>query len=189
MNTYIPKRRVPVTLWTRDDAGMTRGDVFLDLDPTGVQHQTILAKLNETMRFLPVAVGPQGLIQLFHKSKLARVTVAPEVLPSDVFNRGFLPWREEEGEVWLSDGTSIAGRVWMPMERPTQRISDFLNRRGSEFFVLLTNHDVQLVNSEAVVRVDLTESAGAPLDSLGSRIAASVWPDPALFAQGYEGHL
>ena len=188
MNSYIPKRRVPVTLRTRDCPG-TRGDVFLDLDPTGVQHQTILSKLNETMRFLPVAVGPQGLIQLFHKSKLARVTAGPEVLPSDVFNRGFLPWREEEGEVWLSDGTSISGRVWMPMERPTQRISDFLNRRGSEFFVLLTNHDVQLVNSEAVVRVDLTESAGAPLDSLDSRSAASAWPDPSLFVQGFEGRV
>ena len=188
MNPYIPKRRVPVTLATRDRAE-ARGDVFLDLDPTGVQHQTILAKLNDTMRFLPVAVGPEGLIQLYHKSKLARVTAGPEVLPSDVFNRGFLPWREEEAEVWLSDGTSSTGRVWMPLERPTQRISDFLNRRGSEFFVLLTSRDVQLVNSEAVVRVDLTESAGAPLDSLDSRIPRIAWPDPSLLTQGFEGRV
>ncbi len=188
MDHYIPKRRVPVTLWSVE-CPPTRGDVFLDLDPTGVQHQTVLSKLNETLRFLPVAVGPRGLIQLFHKSRLSRVTAGPDVLPSDVFNRGFLPWREEEGEVWLSDGTSIAGRVWMPLERPTQRISDFLNRQGSEYFVLLTSRDVQLVNSEAVVRVDLTESAGAPLDSLDSRIAACAWPDPSLFVQGFEGRI
>jgi hypothetical protein len=188
MHPYIPKRRVPVTLWTRDGAE-AKGDVFLDLDPTGVQHQTILAKLNETMRFLPVAVGPEGLIQLYHKPKLARVTVGPEVLPSDVFNRGFLPWREEEAEVWLTDGTSITGRVWMPLERPTQRISDFLNRTGSEFFVLLTSRTVQLVHSEAVVRVDLSESAGAPLDSPDSRIPAAVWADHSSVVPGFEGRV
>ncbi len=170
MDQYIPKRRVPVTLWSSDFPAFT-GDVFLDLDPTGVHHQTILAKLNETLRFLPVAMGPEGRVHLFHKSRLTRVTAGPNALLSDVFNRGFLPWREEEGEVWLSDGTSVTGRVWMPLERPTQRVSDFLNQRGWEFFVLLTNHDVQLVNSGAVARVALTESAGAPLDSLDSRIA------------------
>ena len=186
MSPYIPKRRVPVTLWSRDLQGVS-GDVFLDLDPTGVEHQTILAMLNETLRFLPVAMGPRGLVNLFHKSRLTRVTAGPNVLPSDVFNRGFKPWREEEGEVWLSDGTCVTGRVWMPLERPTQRISDFLNQRGSEFFVLLTGREVQLVNSEAVVRVGLTESAGAPLDSLDSRISEMEWPDPSMFIHGFEG--
>ena len=185
MDPYIPKRRVPVTLWSRDCAG-AEGDVFLALDPVGAHHQTILAKLNETPRFLPVAMGPRGLVQLFHKSKLARVTAGPNVLLSDVFNRGFLPWREEEGEVWLSDGTSVTGRIAMPLERPTQRISDFLNQRGCEFFVLLTGRDVQLVNSEAVARVALTESAGAPLDSLDSRIVEPAWPDPKKLAHVLE---
>ena len=185
MNPYIPKRRVPVTLWSRDCQG-AEGDVFLDLDPVGAHHQTILAKLNETPRFLPVAMGPRGLVQLFHKSRLARVTAGPNVLLSDVFNRGFLPWREEEGEVWLSDGTVVTGRIAMPLERPTQRVSDFLNQRGCEFFVLLTGRNVQLVNSEAVARVALAESAGAPLDSLDSRIAETQWPDPAMFVHGLE---
>jgi hypothetical protein len=53
--------------------------------------------------------------------------------------------------------------------------------------VLLTSRDVQLVNSEAVVRLDLTESAGAPLDSLDSRIASIAWPDPSQFIQRFEG--
>jgi hypothetical protein len=75
----------------------------------------------------------------------------------------------------------------MPLERPTQRLSDFLNQRGWEFFVLLTGRDVQLVNSGAVVRVALTESAGAPLDSLDSRIAEMCWPDPSQFAFNLEG--
>jgi hypothetical protein len=186
MDQYIPKRRVPVTLWLRDGEGV-QGDVFLDLDPTGVRHQTILAKLNETLRFLPVAMGPSGQVHLVHKSRVTRVTAGPTVLPSDVFNRGFLPWREEEGEAWLSDGTSVTGRIWMPLERPTQRVSDFLNQRGWEFFVLLTGRGVQLVNSEAVVRVALTESAGAPLDSLDSRIAELCWPAPQQFVFGSEG--
>jgi hypothetical protein len=188
MDYYIPKRRVPVTLWSRDVPG-AEGDVFLDLDPTGAQHQTILAKLNETSRFLPVAMGARGLIQLFHKSRLTRVTASPHVLQSDVFSRGFLPWREEEGQVWLSDGTSITGRVWMPLERPTQRISDFLNQRGWEFFVLLTGREVQLVSAEAVVRVALAESAGAPLDSPDSRMGDAHWPDPSMFANVFEGRV
>jgi hypothetical protein len=185
MNPYIPKRRIPVTLWSRDFPG-AEGDVFLGLDPVGVHHQTILAMLNETPRFLPVAMGPRGLVQLFHKSRLARITAGPNVLLSDVFNRGFLPWREEEGEVWLSDGTSVTGRIAMPLERPTQRISDFLNQRGCEFFVLVTSRNVQLVNSEAVVRVALTESAGAPLDSHDLRIAEPQWPDPSMFVHALE---
>ena len=75
----------------------------------------------------------------------------------------------------------------MPLERPTQRISDFMNQRGWEFFVLLSGRDVQLVNSEAVVRMALSESAGAPLDSPGSRIAVPQWPDHLQFAVGLEG--
>ena len=186
MEAYTPKRRVPVRLWSREMQGV-EGHVFLDLDPAGSQHQTILAKLNETSRFLPVAMGPQGMIQLFHKSRLVRVMAGLQALQCDVFNRGFQPWREEEAEVWLSDGNSVSGRVWMPLERPTQRISDFMNQRGWEFFVLLTSSDVQLVNSEAVVRMDLTESAGAPLDSLDPRMGLPQWPDPSMFAVGLEG--
>lgn len=187
MDHYTPKRRVPVRLWSRETQGV-EGHVFLDLDPIGSQHQTILAKLNESSRFLPVAMGPQGMIQLFHKSRLVRVTAGSGVLQGDVFNRGFRPWREEEAEVWLSDGTSVSGRIWMPLERPTQRVSDYMNQRGWEFFVLLTNSDVQLVSSAAVVRMGLSECAGAPLDSLDSRIAQTQWPDPSMFLMGLEGH-
>ncbi|MBI5170792.1 MAG: hypothetical protein HZA61_14985 [Candidatus Eisenbacteria bacterium] len=186
MDHYIPKRRVPVTLWSNDFRGV-EGHVFLDLDPAGSQHQTVLAKLNESSRFLPAAVGPQGQVVLYRKSRLLRVTAGAQVLQSDVFNRGFLPWREEEAEVWLADGTSVSGRVWMPLERPNQRISDFMNQRGWEFFVLLSGRDVQLVNSEAVVRMALSESAGAPLDSRGSRIAVPQWPHHLQFAVGLEG--
>ena len=76
----------------------------------------------------------------------------------------------------------------MPLERPTQRISDFMNQRGWEFFVLLTGCDVQLVNSGAVVRMGLSESAGAPLDSLDPRMGMPQWPDPSMFVMGMEGH-
>jgi hypothetical protein len=169
MDPYIPKRRVAVTLWTDDGTGHA-GQVFLDLDPAGSQHQTVLERLNEASRFLPVACGPEGSVQLFHKGRLARVTVGPGVLQSDAFTRGFSPWREEEAEVWLADGSSVSGRVWMPLERPNERMSDFMNRCRWEFFVLLAGSGVQLVNAGRVVRMALTECAGAPLDSPDSRI-------------------
>ena len=55
MDHYIPKRRVPVTLWSSEGQG-TPAHVFLDLDANG-RHPTLLEKLNESSPFLPVAVG------------------------------------------------------------------------------------------------------------------------------------
>ena len=41
----------------------------------------------------------------------------------------------------------------------------------------------------AVVRMALSESAGAPLDSPDSRIVELQWPDPSMFVMGLmEGH-
>ena len=39
------------------------------------------------------------------------------MLQTDVFTRGFQPWREEETEVVLADGLILQGRVWMPLLR------------------------------------------------------------------------
>ncbi len=163
MDHYIPKRRIPVRLWSADLQGVD-GDVFLNLDPAGSRHQTVLYKLNETARFLPVAMGEQGRIHLFNKARIARVTAALEVLQSDLYTRGFQPSREEDAEVWFNDGTSVQGRIWMPLERPTQRVSDYMNQRGWEFFVLLAPGTVQLVNASLVARMQLVESAGGPFE-------------------------
>lgn len=173
MHSTRPKRRVPVVLWPAD-GGAVEGQVFLDLDPAGNQHQTILEHLNEASRFLPVAVGPEGSIQLFAKARLVRVTAAPSVLQSDVFTRGFRPWREEEADVCMADSSSVSGSVWIPLEHPTERISDFMNRSGWAFIVVNTTSGVQLVNAGLVVRMDLTESAGAPLDSRDSRLGCTL---------------
>jgi len=169
MDHYIPKRRIPVTYWSADH-GAAEGQIFLDLDPSGSRHQTILAKLNSPSRFLPVATNPDGRIELVSRVRLLRLVPGPDVLHSDVFTRGFAPSREEDAEVWLTDGSSVTGRVWMPLERPTQRISDFMNQRGREFFVLLSGREVQLVNAAAVARMAISENAGAPLTSRGSRM-------------------
>ncbi|MFI5370426.1 MAG: hypothetical protein ACHQ52_02635 [Candidatus Eisenbacteria bacterium] len=165
MDHYIPKRRIPVTLWSGHLQGV-QGVVFLDLDAAGNRHQTVLEKLNESERFLPVALGNDGRIHLFNKHRLSRVTSNRQVIQSDVFARGFLPWREEEAVVRLDDGTTLTGRIWMPLQRETQRISDFLNQHGWEFFPLITPIAVHLIHTAAVVDVELTESAGAPLAPL-----------------------
>jgi len=162
MDHYIPKRRLPVTAWSRDLKGVT-GHVFLDLDVRTARHQTILDKLNETSPFLPMAIGPEGQVHLFHRERLARVTPGPQVLQSDVFARGFQPWREERASVLLDDGHSLSGHVWTPLERETQRLSDFMNVHGSRFFVLRTSTGLHLVNGAAVVELALDEGVGAPL--------------------------
>jgi len=162
MDHYIPKRRIPVTLWSSDLAGL-QGWIFLDLDAAGNRHQTLLEKVNEATRFLPVAVGDEGRIQLVNKERVSRLTTGRQVIQSDVFARGFQPWREEEAEVALADGTHLEGRIWMPLQRESQRISDFMNQRGGEFFALIRPVSVHLVNTGAVVSVKLSESAGAPL--------------------------
>jgi hypothetical protein len=162
MDHYIPKRRIPVTLWSNELHGI-QGHLFLDLDAAGNRHQTLLEKLNESARFLPLAVGPEGRIHLFNKQRLARLTAGRQVIQSDVFARGFQPWREEDAEVTMGDGATLAGRIWMPLSRESQRVSDFMNQAGWEFFALITPIAVHLVNTAAVVDIKLSESAGAPL--------------------------
>ncbi len=164
MDHYIPKRRIPVTLWSTDLHGV-RGQLFLDLDPEQQRHQTILEKLNETTPFVPLGVGEEGRIHLYNKQRLARLTVGRQVPVSDIFHRGFDPWREEEAEVLMADGTALTGKVWMPLRRATQRLSDFFNSLGSAFFVLISPAGTHLINASAVVEVQLSESAGAPLST------------------------
>ena len=94
---------------------------------------------------------------------MVRVTVGRHVIQSDVYARGFQPWREEEADVQFSDGTSLSGKIWMPLERESQRLSDFMNRQGAGFFVLTTQTGLHLVNATAVARITLSESSGAPL--------------------------
>lgn len=171
MDHYIPKRRIPVTLWSTDLHGV-RGQLFLDMDAATQVHQTILEKLNESTPFMPVGVGDEGRVHLYNKQRLARLTVGRQVMPSDIFNRGFEPWREEEAEVLMADGTALSGKVWMPIQRATQRLSDFFNQLGGAFFVLLTPTGTHLIRAEAVVEVRLAESAGAPLSSSEEQAAA-----------------
>ena len=87
------------------------------------------------------------------------------MLQSDVFARGFQPWREERAELLLTDGVRLSGRVWMPLDRDSQRLSDFMNQRGGGFFVLITPSGLHVLNTTAVVEVELSESAGAPISS------------------------
>jgi hypothetical protein len=162
MDHYIPKRRIPVTLWSDQLQGAS-ALVFLDLDATGSQHQTIFEMLNESPPFLPVAMGEDGRIHLLPRRRLIRVTPERHVVQADVYARGFQPWREERAEMLLSDGTRLSGNVWMPLERESQRLSDYLNRLESGFLVLTTKESVHLINAAAVAGVELAESAGAPL--------------------------
>src|SRR6185369_14427373 len=104
MDHYIPKRRIPIQFWSADH-GAAEGQIFLDLDPSGSRHQTILTQLNSPSRFLPVATGEDGRIELINRTRLLRLVPGPDVLQSDVFTRGFAPSREEDAEVWLTDGS------------------------------------------------------------------------------------
>ncbi len=161
MDHYIPKRRVAVTLWSSGLEAVA-AQLFLDLDPATRNHQTVLEKLNESSPFLPAAVGEEGRIHLFNKRLILRVTPARSVILADVFSRGFRPWREEEAELALVDGTAFTGRVWMPLDRETQRLSDYMNQ-VSGYLVVLTPVATHLVNPLGIAELLLSESAGAPL--------------------------
>ena len=172
MDHYVPKRRIPATLWTGDRRDVA-GWLFLDLDARGAQHPTLLDTLNLSSPFVPVVVGDEGRVHLFRRKQLLRVVPSRHVLPSDLYSRGFQEWREERADVSLVDGTRLSGRVWMPLERDSQRLSDFMNGLGSRFFVLITPHGTQFVNGAAVAEVGLDEGAGAPLGSLASSYDAA----------------
>ncbi len=162
MDHYVPKRRIPVTLWSPQVQGVG-GLMFLDLDPTGGRHQTILEKLNESTPFLPLSVGDQGRIHLFNRRTLTRVSPGRQVLRSDVYARGFRPWRDQRADLVLVDGVHLSGRIWMPLDRDSQRLSDFLNQQGAGFFVMTTSTGFHLVNTLKIVEVELTESVESPL--------------------------
>lgn len=162
MDHYVPKRRIAVTLWTGDQQGVA-GQLFLDLDAHGSRHPTLLDMLNLSTPFLPVVVGEEGRIHLYRRDRLARVTPARQAIHSDLYARGFGEWREERADVTLDDGTRLSGRVWIPLERATERLSDFMNRLHSRFFVIVTTAGPQFVNAAAVTSVELDEGAGAPL--------------------------
>ena len=167
MDHYVPKRRVPVTLWSPELDGVP-AQLFLDLDASGSRHPTLLDALNEATPFVAAAVGEEGRIHLFQRRRIARVTPGRSALHSDVFARGFRPWREEEAELRLTDGALLSGRVWTPLERDSQRLSDFMNQQGPRFFVLLTAVGPHLINTAAVVELRLSESAGAPIGTLAA---------------------
>ena len=172
MDHYVPKRRIPATLWTGDRRDVA-GWLFLDLDARGEQRPTLLDALNISTPFLPVVVGDEGRVHLFRRDQLLRVTPSRHVIPSDLYARGFQEWREERADVTLVDGTRLSGRVWMPLERESQRLSDFMNHIGTRFFVLITPHGTQFVNAAAVAEVGLDESAGAPLAPIDGTLTTS----------------
>lgn len=172
MDHYIPKRRIPVTLWVRGRDAVA-AHLFLDIEGERRGQSTLLSKVNESAPFLVAAVGPEGRIHLFHKSLVVRVTPGRGVIQSDVFARGFDPWREEEATCALVDGSELSGRIWMPLARASQRVSDYLNQIGSGFFVFLTAVGPHLVSPRAVVDMGLAESAGAPLAVDGTEDAAA----------------
>ena len=170
MDHYVSKRRIPVTLWSRDAQGMA-AQVFVDIDTRGAYYPTLLDTLNLSTPFLPIVVGDEGRVHLVRRQHLTRVVPAREAISSDLYSRGFQEWREERVELSLVDGHRLSGRVWMPIERETQRVSDFLNQQGSRFFVLVTATGTQFVNTSAVTLVELDEGAGAPLQSSAERLA------------------
>ena len=172
MNHYVPKRRIPATLWTGDRRDVA-GWLFLDLDAHSGQHPTVLDTLNLSTPFLPMIVGEEGRVHLFRRDRLIRVTPSRHVIASDLFARGFQEWREERAEMTLVDGTHLAGRVWMPLERESQRLSDFLNLLGSRFFAFITANGTQFINAAAVAEVVLDESAGAPLSAFDDTTSAA----------------
>jgi hypothetical protein len=164
MDHYVPKRRIAVTLWTGDQQGVA-GQLFLDLDAHGSHHPTLLDMLNLSTPFLPVVVGDEGRIHLYRRDRLTRVTPSRQSIPSDLYARGFHEWRDERADLTLVDGTRMTGKVWIPLERSTERLSDFLNRSNGRFFVIVTASGTQFVNASAVTAVELDEGAGAPLAS------------------------
>jgi hypothetical protein len=100
---------------------------------------------------------------LIPRRRLIRVTPQRHVVQSDIYARGFQPWREERADVVLCEGTRLSGHVWMPLERETERLSDFMNRLATGFFVLTTSSGIHLINAAGLAGVELAESAGAPL--------------------------
>lgn len=161
MARYVHKLQASVLLSRPDEEAL---EGYLSLSPRAESHdgpETLLDLLNSSARFIPFVPADGGPVLLLARLQLDWIMPGPEV-PADVVRPStYLVTREERVGLRFTDGRRIEGLIQMELPEELNRASDFLNGPG-DFFPLLTDFGILLLNKATVRETEVFESSPAP---------------------------
>jgi len=158
---YVEKIRVAVRI---PQSGLEPARGLIALAPLAELHagpETLLERLNARDRWLPFE-REDGVVLLLARHELAWVAPARDVERSLVCPRTWRVTREERVCLRLDGGEELEGLLQMELPEFANRASDFLNG-DEDYFTLLTDHGIVLVNKRSVRTVRLFEASPAPV--------------------------
>src|SRR5258706_7252560 len=172
MPEYIPKLRAAVVLC---QVGQEQMEGLLSLSPQAEFHhgpETILERLNTHDRILPFHRREDGAVLLLTRLELEWVAAGRGVGPELVRPRTYKVTREERVQVRFTSCNEMVRLLQMELPEMLNRASDFLNG-DEDFYPLVTDHGVVLINKHRVLHARVYESSPLPVaTSDGARPAA-----------------
>jgi hypothetical protein len=165
---YIQKLRITVRI---SQPGQEPVQGFLSLAPQAEFHhgpETLLERLNARDRVIPFQRYEDGAVFLVSRLDLEWVAAGRIVDHDLVCPRTYRVTREERVHVRLKSGPEFDGLIQMELPENFNRASDFLNG-PDDFFPLVTENGVLLVNKLAVLDTRLFESSPLPVGPAGPR--------------------
>ena len=166
MPEYISKLRAAVVVC---QVGQEQMEGSLSLSPQAEFHhgpETILERLNARDRILPFHRREDGAVLLLTRLELEWVAAGRGVGRELVCPRNYQVTREERVQVRFTSGNEIVGLLQMELPEMLNRASDFLNGED-DFFPLVTEQGVVLLNKHRVLHTRVYESSPMPLGAIG----------------------
>ena len=161
MHRYVEKLRVPVQVALRGEDPV---EGFLSLAPQAELHdgpETILERLNETVRMVPFHRADTGAVILFTRRQIDYVVASSDVHAELIRPATFMTTGEERLRVRLLGGAAFEGMLHMEQPEEFNRASDYLNGL-EDFFPLDANDGTLLINKWRVLDVRVLEAAPRP---------------------------
>jgi hypothetical protein len=172
MPEYVSKLRATVVVC---QVGQEQLEGSLSLSPQAEFHdgpETILERLNARDRILPFHRREDGAVLLLSRLELEWVAAGRGVGRELVCPRNYQVTREERVQVRFTSGNDMFGLLQMELPEMLNRASDFLNGED-DFFPLVTEQGVVLLNKTHVLYTRVYESSPLPLGTGGESHSAA----------------
>lgn len=166
MAEYVQKRRAGVRVALAGREPMEGVLMLAAQAPLHPGPETILERLNTPDRVVPFQRRHDGATALLNRSEIEWVLAGQGVSPELVFPPTYLVTREERVVVAFRSGAEVQGLIRMELPPHLNRASDFLNG-AEDWFPLVTDDGVVLINKLQVVETRLFESSPLPIGSDG----------------------
>jgi len=146
----VPVHRLTATFWMVDGSTFT-ASLFIHLNAEGHDGpETVLDRLNEEDRFLPLAMAEEG-VAFLGKWQLIRVDVAQNEFTGQAADVNG-PVIYERIRVQLANGEQLIGSVCFGGRSGRRRLSDHLNTEPG-FLALQGTERLHLINKRFVLRI------------------------------------